>query len=100
VNKYEVHQTSTFKQWLTKLKDRQVMKAVALRLTRVINGNLCDVKPVGGHVSEIRIFVGKGYRLYFTIKKIKIIVLLCGGDKSSQSRDVALAQQILNDLEE
>ena len=76
------------------------MKAVALRLTRAINGNLGDVKSVGGHVSEMRIFVGKGYRLYFTIKNNKVIVLLCGGDKSSQSRDIALAQQIFNDLEQ
>ena len=98
--KYEVKQTSTFKKWLTKLKDKQAMKAVALRLTRAINGNLGDVKSVGGHVSEMRIFVGKGYRLYFTIKNGQIIILLCGGDKSSQSRDIALAQQILNNLEE
>jgi putative addiction module killer protein len=98
--KYEVKQTSTFKKWLAKLKDRQAMKAVALRLTRAVNGNLGDVKPVGGHISEMRIFVGKGYRLYFTIKNQKVIVLLCGGDKSSQSRDIEQAQQIFNDLEE
>ena len=97
--KYEIQQTATFKKWLTKLKDRQAVKAISLRLTRAVNGNLGDIKSVGGNVSEMRIFVGKGYRLYFTIKNGQVILLLCGGDKSSQSRDITNAQQILNELE-
>lgn len=97
--KYEVKQTATFKKWLTKLKDKQAVKAIALRLTRAVNGNLGDIKSVGGNVSEMRIFIGKGYRLYFTIKNGKVIILLCGGDKSTQSKDIALAKQILKELE-
>jgi putative addiction module killer protein len=80
---YKVKQTSIFKAWLKKLKDRQALKIIALRLTRAVNGNLGDVKSLGGNLSEMRIFIGKGYRLYFTIKNGQIVVLLCGGDKSS-----------------
>lgn len=97
--KYEVKQTSIFKDWLKKLKDRQALKIIALRLTRAVNGNLGDVKSLGSNLSEMRIFVGKGYRLYFTIKNGQIIVLLCGGDKSSQSKDIEKAKKLLNELD-
>ncbi|MCI2285485.1 type II toxin-antitoxin system RelE/ParE family toxin [Colwellia sp. MSW7] len=97
--KYEVKQTSIFKAWLKKLKDRQALKIIALRLTRAVNGNLGDVKSLGSNLSEMRIFVGKGYRLYFTIKNGQIIVLLCGGDKSSQSKDIEKAKKLLNELD-
>ncbi len=98
--KYEVKQTSDFKAWLKKLKDRQALKIIALRLTRAVNGNLGDVKSLGGNLSEMRIFVGKGYRLYFTIKNGQVVVLLCGGDKSSQSKDIEKAKKLLNELED
>ncbi|WP_062263394.1 type II toxin-antitoxin system RelE/ParE family toxin [Endozoicomonas arenosclerae] len=83
----------------TKLKDRQALKAIAMRLTRAEAGNLGDVKPVGGSISEMRIFVGKGYRLYFTLRNGRLIILLCGGDKSSQSRDIEKAKELLQSLE-
>jgi len=70
-----------------------------MRLDRSINGNLGDIQSVGDLVSEMRIFVGKGYRIYFTIKNNDIIILLCGGDKSSQQQDIKLAKQIAKDLE-
>jgi putative addiction module killer protein len=98
--KYEVKQTSDFRTWLKKLKDRQAFKIIALRLTRAVNGNLGDVKSLGGNLSEMRIFVGKGYRLYFTIKNGQVVVLLCGGDKSSQSKDIEKAKKLLSELEE
>lgn len=98
--KYEVLQTATFKKWLSKLKDRQAIKAISLRLTRAVNGNLGDVKPISGALSEMRIFVGKGYRLYFTIRNGQVIVLLCGGNKSSQNRDIEIAKQLLTELED
>ena len=69
--KYEVKQSSVFRSWLEKLKDRQAIRVIALRLTRAVNGHLGDVKSLGGNLREMRIFVGKGYRLYFTIKKVK-----------------------------
>ena len=94
--KYEVKQTPVFKAWFEKLKDRQALKIIALRLTWAVNGNL----DVGGSLNEMRIFIGKGYRLYFTIKNGQVIVLLCGGDKSSQSRDIEKAQKLLNELED
>ncbi len=97
---YEIVSTETFNKWLAKVKDRQARKAIAMRLTRAEAGNLGDVKPVGGAVSEMRIFVGKGYRIYFTIRDGKLVVLLCGGDKSTQARDIQQAKDILNDLED
>jgi putative addiction module killer protein len=97
--KYEIHTTSTFDKWVSKLKDRQAAKAIAMRLDRAINGNLGDIQSVGELVSEMRIFIGKGYRLYFTIRGNELILLLCGGDKSTQSQDIKLAKQIANDLE-
>ncbi len=70
-----------------------------MRLTRAEAGNLGDVKSVGDNVSEMRLFVGKGYRLYFTIRGGELILLLCGGDKSSQQRDIKRAKAILMNLE-
>lgn len=97
--RYEIHTTLNFDKWVSKLKDRQAAKAIAMRLDRAINGNLGDVQSVGGLVSEMRIFVGKGYRIYFTIRNDEIIILLCGGDKSSQQEDIKLAKKIAKDLE-
>lgn len=81
------------------MKDRQALKIIALRLTRAVNGNLGYVKSLGSNLSEMRIFVGKGYRLYFTVKNGQIIVLLCGGDKPSQNRDIENAKKLLSELE-
>ncbi|NKC14024.1 MAG: type II toxin-antitoxin system RelE/ParE family toxin [Gammaproteobacteria bacterium] len=97
---YEIVTTQTFKKWLAKVKDRQARKAIAMRLVRVEAGNLGDVQPVGGAVSEMRIFVGKGYRIYFTIRNGQFVILLCGGDKSSQARDIEQAKELLKNLEE
>ncbi len=70
-----------------------------MRLDRAINGNLGDIQPVGGLVSEMRIFIGKGYRIYFTMRDDELIILLCGGDKSTQQQDIKLAKQIASELE-
>jgi len=97
---YEIVSTETLNRWLSRVKDRQARKAIAMRLTRAEAGNLGDIKSVGGAVSEMRIFVGKGYRIYFTIRDGKLVILLCGGDKSSQARDIQQAKDILNHLED
>ena len=97
---YEIVTTETFRRWLSKVKDRQARKAIAMRLTRAEAGNLGDVKSVGGAVSEMRIFVGKGYRIYFTLRAGRLVILLCGGDKSTQAKDIQKAKEILNNLEE
>ncbi|WP_260294432.1 type II toxin-antitoxin system RelE/ParE family toxin [Sedimenticola hydrogenitrophicus] len=97
--RYHIVSTDDFNHWLTRIRDRQAARAIAQRLDRAAAGNLGDVKPVGQGVSEMRIFAGPGYRLYFTIRDGELIILLCGGNKSSQSRDIARAQRILNELE-
>lgn len=96
--KYEIHTTAEFNSWVSKLKDRHAKKAVALRIARIETGNFGDHKSVGGGVSELRIFMGKGYRIYYTIRDRTLVILLCGGDKDSQSRDVEEARQLAKSL--
>lgn len=101
--KYSIITTLIFDKWLSKLKDRLAVKAIALRIARAEEGNLGDAEPVGDAVSEMRIFVGKGYRVYFTVKDDKIILLLNGGIKSNKKQqqiDIARAKQILSEIEE
>ena len=90
--KYEIEKTEIFDKWLKKLKDRRAVVAITKRLGRAKLGNFGDVEPVGEGVSEMRIFTGPGYRLYYTIRKSTIIFMLCGGDKSSQKKDIKKAK--------
>jgi len=90
----ELKQTDTFRRWERKLKDQQARAAIAARLFRLANGLAGDVSPVGGGVSELRIHFGPGYRVYFQHRGEEIVVLLCGGDKSSQDRDIRIAKQL------
>lgn len=92
--KYDIKKTDVFDKWLKKLKDRKAVIAIANRIDRVLSGNFGDVAPVGEGVSELRIFTGPGYRVYFVIRDERIILLLCGGDKSSQSKDIEKAKQL------
>lgn len=96
---YELKSTKTFNKWLQKLKNPQARKAITFRLLRAEAGHLGDVKPISQSIHEMRIFIGKGYRIYFTIRNNRLIFLLCGGDKSSQKRDIENAKQILRQLE-
>ena len=95
---YEIVSTDNFNKWLRKLRDRQAALAVASRITRVSAGNFGDVKPVGGGVSEMRIFAGKGLRIYFCMKGEKIVLLLCGGDKSTQQKDIEKAKFLAKEV--
>ena len=88
---YTLQQTETFYRWRSSLKDLRAATAVRRRMDRAAAGSLGDVKSVGGGVSEMRIDVGAGYRMYFTIRQGMLIVLLAGGDKASQQRDIARA---------
>lgn len=97
--KYDIEVTEIFNKWLFKLKDRQAVRAINLRIARVREGNLGDTNTVGGGVSELRIFVGKGYRVYFTIRHNKLILLLCGGHKGTQQKDINTAKNMLKELE-
>ena len=91
---YEIEKTEIFDKWLRRLKDRQAAVAIIKRLGRAKLGNFGDVEPVGEGVSEMRIFTGPGYRLYYTIRQITIIFMLCGGDKSSQKKDIKKAKEL------
>lgn len=96
---YEIKSTKVFSKWLTKLKDLKGRIAVARRIERLEYGNFGDVKSIGSSISELRITTGPGYRVYFTKKEEKIIILLVGGDKSTQSKDIEKAERLLEEYE-
>ena len=83
---------------LGKLRDQRDRVTIAARIRRIEDGYFGDHKSVGGGVSELRIDVGKGYRAYYTIRNNVVVILLCGGDKSSQQKDIQLAQQMADEL--
>jgi putative addiction module killer protein len=90
----ELKQTETFRKWRTRLKDERTRILVASRLDRLAFGLAGDVEPVGEGVSELRIHHGPGYRIYFQKRGSTIIVLLCGGDKSTQAKDIKAAKRL------
>ena len=94
-----VQLTQNFQDWLDALKDKSAQVRIAARLRLAEAGNLGDWKPVGGELSEMRVAVGPGYRLYFTRRGNVLIIMLAGGDKSSPRRDITRAQRILSLLE-
>lgn len=96
---FSVRLTLGFQAWLDGLRDQRAQVRIAARLRLAEAGNLGDWKSVGGEVSEMRVDVGPGYRLYFTRRGSIVIVMLAGGDKSSQARDIKRAQQLLKELE-
>lgn len=89
-----VIKTDNFKKWLNGIGDGQALYRITTRLQRVEDGNLGDVKPVGSGVSEMRINYGSGYRLYFIQRGNTVVVMLAGGDKSSQDRDIKKAKEL------
>ena len=96
----KVRQTEVFANWLANLRDRKAKARVQVRIDRMEVGNFGDVAPVGQGISEMRIAYGPGYRVYFVQKGPIIVILLCGGDKSSQSSDIIKAKAIANQLED
>jgi putative addiction module killer protein len=96
---FTVLQTQEFQRWLDGLRDRRAQVRIAARLRLAEAGNLGDWKSVGGEVSEMRINYGPGYRLYFTRRGSLLVVMLAGGDKSTQSKDISRAQRILKELD-
>ncbi len=97
--KYELKSTQTFNHWLAKLKDRTIKNQLLSRLARVENGNFGDTKALSADLFELRCFFGGGLRVYYTIRNQQVVLLLIGGDKSSQDRDIEKAKAILNTLE-
>ncbi len=94
----EIRKTDTFSKWLDRLTDIQARARVLVRIDRLSDGNPGDVKPVGEGVSEMRIDYGSGYRVYYVKRGDKLIVLLAGGDKRSQSRDIKTALRLARNL--
>ncbi|EEC7248252.1 TPA: type II toxin-antitoxin system RelE/ParE family toxin [Escherichia coli] len=88
----EMKQTPEFEKWLKSLKDKIAKAKILMRLERMEEGNFGDVEPVGDGLSELRIHQGKGYRIYFGNKNNQIVILLCGGDKSTQQLDIKKAK--------
>lgn len=96
----EVRLTEAFHDWLQGLRDHRARAIIVKRIDRLAAGNLGDIKTVGGTLRELRIPYGPGYRLYCIPRGSTLLVLLCGGDKSTQSRDIAKAQRIAQLLED
>ncbi|MDO5356616.1 MAG: type II toxin-antitoxin system RelE/ParE family toxin [Conchiformibius sp.] len=97
--KYLVQTTEIFDEWLEKLSDRQAKARIAARLIRAASGNLGNWRSVGGGVSEMKIDVGQGYRLYYTIQGQIVIFMLMGGSKATQQADIARAKQMKQEME-
>ena len=94
----EISKTELFAKWLDNLCDIQAKARLLVRIERLASGNAGDVKPVGEGVSEMRIDYGPGYRVYFIQRGSELIILLAGGDKSSQSRDIKAAIRLAQNL--
>jgi len=96
----EVRQTEVYARWFRRLRDGQARAQIDVRIRRLSLGNPGDARPVGGGVSELRIDYGPGYRVYFLQRGRSLIVLLAGGDKDSQGRDIRRALKLANDLQD
>lgn len=96
----EIRKTATFEKWFKSLKDRRARVRIQVRIDRLEMGHYGDAEPVGEGVSELRIFYGPGYRVYFVERGSVVVILLSGGDKSTQQSDIARAKALARDLEE
>ena len=90
----QVVQSDVFKSWLDNVKDERAAARIVTRIRRMEIGNAGDVRSVGEGVSEIRIDYGPGYRVYFARRGRTLVILLCGGDKKSQRKDIAVAKRM------
>jgi len=91
---YKVKETSYFSKWLVKLKDVKGKISIIRRVKRISAGNFGDHKSLGDNVSELRITSGPGYRIYYTMKETEVVLLLIGGDKSTQTKDIVKAKNL------
>ena len=98
--KYELRSTEHFDKWIGKIKDRQTHARILRRLDKLIIGAFGDCKAISSNLFELRMFFGPGYRVYYTIQGKEIILLLVGGDKSNQAKDIEKATNLLKELEE
>ena len=96
---YLIKQTELFSKWLYKLKDIQGKVSILRRVERMKKGNFGDFKSIGDGICELRFTIGTGYRVYYTQKGDEIIILLVGGDKSTQSKDIEKAKELLKEFD-
>jgi len=94
----DVRKTEEFDDWLLALRDHKAMAKIVARVERLALGNPGDVKPVGQGISEMRIRYGPGYRVYYTQTGKEVVLLLCGGDKATQDKDIKRAREIAAEL--
>ncbi|HEY4943941.1 MAG TPA: type II toxin-antitoxin system RelE/ParE family toxin [Rhizomicrobium sp.] len=97
---FQVRETSVFRHWLDDLRDFNARDRINVRIRRLIEGNLGDVKSLGRGLSELRINYGPGYRVYFTRRGNEVILLLAGGDKRSQWKDIETARALARSVTE
>ncbi len=95
----KVRQTPTYEKWFGGLRDLRARAQINRRVERLEAGNPGDVAPIGDGISEMRIHYGPGYRLYFTLHGSAWVLLLCGGEKGSQARDIAAAKRMAKELD-
>ena len=97
-NMKALEKTREYQDWFNKLQDKQVKARILVRIDRLQDGNAGDVAPVGEGVSELRLHFGSGWRVYYTERNYQIIILLAGGNKSTQAKDIKLAQTLARNL--
>lgn len=95
---YTVYKTNIFAEWFDSLKDQTAKNKIRIRIDRIEMGNLGDHHTIGDGVSELRITYGPGYRLYYIIRGRMIIILLCGGDKGTQTKDIKTAKKLAKEV--
>jgi putative addiction module killer protein len=96
---FQIQETDHFSKWLVNLRDLRAKARILARLDAARLGNMGDVKSLGGGVGEMRIDVGPGFRLYFARRQRVVVILLCGGDKSTQAKDIANAKRMAEQIE-
>jgi len=94
-----IYTTETFDVWFAGLRDKQAARRIQARIDRAEDGNFGDCEPVGEGVSEMRIHYGSGYRVYFVQRGMEVVILLAGGDKSTQSKDIKTARDLARQLQ-
>ena len=96
----EVRKTEVFSSWFNSLRDKRAKARIQARIDRIEVGHFGDVAPVGEGVSELRIFYGPGYRVYFVKQGLAVVILLSGGDKSTQNSDIVQAKELAKQVED
>ncbi|MCC8932163.1 type II toxin-antitoxin system RelE/ParE family toxin [Rhizobium sp. 'Codium 1'] len=96
----DIRRHPMFNRWMRSLKDRRAVSKILLRIERIADGNFGDHKGVGAGVQELLIDYGPGYRIYYVQRGSVVVILLCGGDKSSQARDIEIAKRMAQELKD